>query len=209
MTKPVVSQDGTAFLGNSGEPSDAAHIHAAANWVPADNGLVAAVAAPETMSGGGGATVAGTLYLSKIPLRYPVTVFSQIWFNISSAGLGASTGSFTGVYDPNGNLLGTSTDIGASLLLSTGTKSFQFGTSVAIPATAGFIWAALVTNLASTQPTLRSVGQGSPSVMNTNLGNAVLRCAINGTSLSALPATITPSSNASANSFPYWFGISQ
>jgi hypothetical protein len=147
---------------------------------------------------------AGTVYLSKIIVR-TVTLVSNVWFLCNTAGAGASSGSFVGIYSSAGVLLSSSADIGGLLTTAQAVEGalatpqlFQAGT---------FFWNAIVVNLATTQP---SMGRGAGTNISSLLGltAATARFAINGTGQSSLPASITPASNGSTGGVTLWSGNS-
>jgi hypothetical protein len=162
-------------------------------WLPVDNNLLAAVGDPAEESGVA-LLSAGTLYLMKLPIRTATTI-TNVWASLTTAGSGASTGSFVGVYSSAGVLLSGSADIAASLTGSTGGISNPLTTPQAIAA-GSFVWLAILVNLAVTQPTLARSGSSSGS-LNLDETPALLRACTNGTLLSALPGTIVPGSNSS------------
>jgi hypothetical protein len=172
-------------------------------WVPSDNALLAAAASLD----GADSTfqaVAGTLYLVKVFARAAFT-WTNVNYIVSTAGAGASTGSFAGLYSSGGSLLSGSADIGGNL---TAAGDYATALTTAQPIAAGsFVWAAVLVNLATTQPTFRAWATPSQFVMNINLTAASYRVATNGTSLSALPGSITPGSNVSSGS-SIWIGAS-
>jgi hypothetical protein len=151
-----------------------------------------------------GILTAGTLYLGKIPVRVAMTA-TNIVYVVSVAGVGASTGSFVGLYSSSGTLLSGSADIGAALL-GTGAISSAL-TTPQVLAAGSFVWAAFLENLATTQPTLREYGTPTFVDPNLNLTAAAFRAATNGTGLTTLPASITPSANAGTG-VTIWLGIS-
>jgi hypothetical protein len=196
---------GTQAAGSAGKAADAGHIHPAPGfWMPSDNGLLAATdqLAPASAST---APVAGTLYLVKLPARAALTV-TNIWFVISTAGSGSSTGSYIGLYSSTGTLLSGSSDIGTQLTTSAVSREIALTTAQTLGAGA-FAWIALLTNLASSQPTIRAQNYGTV-LPNINLAAASYRIATNGTALTSLPPTITPSSNAGGSALGFWFGVS-
>jgi hypothetical protein len=173
-----------------------------APWLPGDNGLLAANADP-WLPASSSVLVAGTVYLAKLPIRTGITI-TNVWWVLATVGAGASTGSFTGVYSSAGTLLSGSADIAASFTGATG----PFSVALTTPQTIGpgFVWVAIVSNLATTQPAIaRSASQGSAGNMNLTAAN--FRFAINGTVQTSLPASITPASNASAAGTNLWAGV--
>lgn len=175
-------------------------------WLPPDNGLLAAVSDPAVVSGNFG-TTAGTVYLSKLIARSAITI-TNIWLGLVTAGTGASTGSFVGLYSSAGTLLSGSSDIASSLTGTTGGISNALTTPQSVAAGA-FVWVALLTNLASTQPTVgRGAAMGASTTANMGLTAATYRFAINGTGLTSLPSSITPSSNGAPSGSDLWVGVS-
>jgi len=172
-----------------------------APWIPSDNGLLAATGDPGVY-GSSNTLTAGTVYLVKIPIRAALTI-TNVWWALQTAGAGASTGSFSGIYSSAGSLLSGSSDIDAQLTGATGGFSVPLTTPQAVAA-GSFVWAAILSNLATTQPTLCR-GLGTVGVPNLNLAAAVLRSATNGVGQTNLPASITPAANAVGQN--YWAGV--
>ena len=197
----TITAPGAQSAGASSQAADAAHIHPlVGGWVPSDNALLVANY-PLPDAGNTTIAVAGTLYLMKIMIRQAVTI-SSLWFAISTAGTGSSTGSFCGLYNSSGTLLSGSSDIGTNLTTAGG-RQCNLTTPQSL-SSGVFVWAALLVNLATTQPTPnRCTGV---SVMNTGLTAATFASAINGTGLTSLPGSITPSSNTQSSAITYWVG---
>jgi len=133
--------------------------------------------------------------------------------NNTSLELAAMGGSFSvlntayagGADSSAGTLLTGSADT-ASKLTAAGGQSMSLTTPQSLAA-GTFVWVAFLENLATTQPQLRTFGALSASAPNVNLANATARVALNGTGLTSLPASITPSSNSITNA-AIWVGIS-
>ena len=172
------------------------------DWLPSDNGLLLAAYDPVEATGTA-ITTAGTMYLVKLTPRTSVTI-TNLWISIQTAGSGTSTGSFVGLYNSAGTLLSGSADIGTSLA-SAGALSTALTTPQAVTA-GSFYWAAILTNLGTTQPTLREAVGPVGGSSNVNLSAAVSRFASNGTLQTVLPSTITPASNSQAAGNSYWVG---
>lgn len=179
-------------------------------WVPEDSAMFAASGPLDAhVNNNTGALTAGTIYLVKIPIRRVGQVSNALW-PVQTAGTGATTGTFTGLYDPNGNRLGVSADIAAVLTVA-GTGGLAVCPLTNAPLIVGppFVWAALVVNYATTQPAIfRSGGAGSVTPANFPAVPATMRYAVNGTGQTALPASIAPASNASLNSFNMFAALS-
>lgn len=174
-------------------------------WLASDNGLLGSnfpLPAISTQA----ALTAGRLYLAKLNIRRACTI-SNLWLIVESAGSGASTGSFVGLYSQAGAKLTGSADI-ASGFTSFGAQ-YALTTPQAVAA-GSFVWAAVLSNLASTQPSLATGFESTSNAFatNINLPAAAYNFADNGTSLTALPATITPSSNDQSNALGIWCGYS-
>ena len=173
----------------------------ASPWLPADNNLLVATSDPNLAATATLLLVAGTQYLRKVPVRSPFT-WTNIWFLVNAAGAGASTGSFAGLFSNTGALLSGSADCAAQFT-ATGPQSVPLITPQALnPAVTPFVWVVLLSNLATTQPTLFRES-GSSLLPNLNLTAANFRGATNGTGLTALTA-VTPSANAGAGT--PWIG---
>lgn len=182
---------------------------AALSWQPSDNNLLAASDPLPTATGNNNLMTAGTLNLSKIPIRQAMTL-SNLWFMMQTAGVGASSGSFVGLYSSAGALLTGSADIGAAFTAAGPVVVGPLALTTPQALAAGsFVWAAILMNLATTQPTLQRVGAaGSILFANLGLTAAQFRYAANGTLLSALPANIGPGSNTTGGGFTFWAGAS-
>lgn len=207
-TDTNIKQDGAQASGTVNLAADAGHVHPAYSWIPSDNGLLAANA-PLPCADGGVITNSGNLYLQKIWIRQPFTA-THLWVNCSTLGAGASTQSFCGIWNSSGTLLTGSADIGSSFIspATTGPVSVNWTTPQALTVGMNWVWVGFVFNLATTQPTLRTLTANNPTIMNTNLANTAYAVVINGTSVTAL-ANITPSNNnVTGTAIPYWVGIS-
>ena len=135
-------------------------------------------------------------------IPYDLTV-SYLWWGVHTAGAGASSGSYTGLISASGDLLTGSADIGSEL---TSLQVAQCAlTTPQNLSGAQFVWAALVTNLAATQPTLYcAVNNSNAAVINFNLPPESYLFALNGTDMTSLPETVTPSGNSAAAAL--WVG---
>lgn len=209
VTASNIQPTGTQAAGSNALPSAADHVHPAPAWVLADNNLLAATASLDSI-GSGALTVAGSLYLNKIPIRTSFTT-GTVWISISGAGSGTSTNSFLGLYSLSGStytLIAQTNDISGNV--STGAKNYAFQSSVSL--TAGQqVFGAILTNLSVTQPTIRQYSGASAPAANMNLTTALSRTVVNGTTdtgVSALPATLSTGNNNVSLANPYWMGLS-
>jgi hypothetical protein len=148
--------------------------------------------------------VAGTLYLLRLNIRAAITI-TNICVVVTTAGnnTGGSTGTFAGLYNSAGTLLSGSADVAGSLT-SGGIKQLALTTPQALAA-ATFVWAALLVNLGTTQPTLARTAVPRFEVMNGVSAAGSFRVAANGTLLTALPSpSITPGSNTATGAQAFW-----
>lgn len=151
------------------------------------------------------ATTSGTLYLSRVVLRYATTVTKGA-VAIGTAGAApVANQSFIGLYDSGGTLR-ASTAAGAidGSLTSTGLLNATFQASFA--AAAGVYWLAFVNNAGT------PVAVGRNSGLNLGIANggaaaANFRFCVNGTGLTSLPGSITPASNSLTNAVTMWAGL--
>lgn len=187
----------SASAGSNGAAADSGHVHPSATWVPADNNLLIATSDPGVCSNAG-TPVAGTLYLIKLTARTALTI-SNLWFGISSNSSGSSTGSYAGLYSSSGTELTGSSDVGALFNSgSSGSSGSWAECALTTPqaVTAGsFVWAALLLNISS-MPSLYQGPGGNTGFPSAGLAVSTARWAVNGTSLTSLPPSVTPASNS-------------
>jgi len=176
-------------------------------WTPADNALIGA---NDSLAAAAGATVAvskGTVTMMKIPIRASGTITNLV-FGLGASGSGSSTGTFVGVYSSTGSLLSGSSDVGT---LFTAAAPSVVTAPITTPqaVTAGqFVWAALLSNLGTTQPSLFRLGQtGSVTLLNLGLTATGYRFCTNGTG-TALGTQLTVASNTPTSAFTFWVGYS-
>lgn len=203
-TATAIQAAGTQAAGSTGLAADGGHVHPEnMPWYPADSGLALYNIDPADAVGAA-TMVAGTLYLLRINIRDDLTV-RNVWFYVTSAGSGASTGSYAGIYSPTGSVLAATADIGASL---TAGGAMNVALTSPLTLTGGsFCWVALLSNLATTQPTLARSSVPSAGVPNINLTPSTYRIATGATGVSSL-APITPGANSLAGATFFLVGLS-
>ena len=207
----VAGYSGGIFKGvnNSEYPSLA--VPNPVSWQPSDNGLLVASDNFMNCLAGTVAPVAGQLYLVKLQIRDPL-LLSNLWWTVEAAGnnTGGSAGTFVGLYSSSGTLLTGSSDV-ASAFTSAGSAETALTTPQRL-SEGTFVWAALLLNLGTTQPTLfrPTTSSGSVAVANLGLAAAAYRFCINGgTGVTSLPSSITPASNSlGAGAAVLWAGAS-
>lgn len=166
-------------------------------WQPGDDGFLGANYDPAGASGGG-LLIAGTLYLARLPVRAPGLI-SNLWPGLSVAGVGASTGSFAGLYSPSGALLTGSADIGGVLTGPTGYHPCALTTPQAFaggPSQLSWPFAAFLCNLATTQPTFIRAFNAITAAPQAVVNAATLRWGQFPAVGTALPAQLTMASMA-------------
>lgn len=163
-------------------------------WPPSRQGLKGWTYDPVVISSSAGAAVAGTFYLSLIELVDTGTLTTLYW-DVGVVASGVTSGqNFVCLVSPSGTVTGS---VGVdSDITSTGLKA----TTISVPYTAGQWRAGFLFN-ATTPPSLARCGAiaGSVNAVNANISGTALRGAVNGTGLTALPSSVTLSSNGSGS----------
>ncbi|MCI3279203.1 hypothetical protein [Streptomyces cylindrosporus] len=147
---------------------------------------------------------AGTLYLVRVNIAAAVNVTKMYWW-VANTGSGATTnGNWVGLYSSAGTLL-ASTNVDAGF--SSATLKATTIASTALAA-GSFYWVGLLFN-ASVTPTLtRGSGwTGVDAAANLGLAASAYRFAKNGTGLTSLPSSITPSSNIGSDIAGPWVAV--
>lgn len=151
-------------------------------------------------SGAGQAMASGTLYRQRIRARTGGTR-STVKLTIGGAATALTT-ALVAVFDSTGTRLGISADQSASWT-STGTKSIAVGSFS-------------VTGGEDYYVELLAVGSGPPAIVrgpisvvapNADLSNALLWYAVSGTGQTAMPTSITPSSDAGTGAIGFTVGL--
>jgi hypothetical protein len=156
--------------------------------------------------GGDSSPSTGVLYLLRVNLRQAALVTS-VALGSSAGGTDLVAGeNFAGLYNSAGVLLGQSADQ-SSAWASSGlyTAALTDG-PVAVPQ--GFAWVGILANESGgTTPGFWRCANASSPGQNAGLTAATARAATNGSTLAALPASITPSSNSFTGA-AFWVALS-
>lgn len=171
-------------------------------FLPADHGFVAWSYDPSFASTTGALT-AGTLYLSAVRLRRAQTITKVWWAQTTAASSVTSGQNYAALISSAGTVL-SSVGIDSAITGSNNPISATLG-AAQTNAPAGVYWVAILTN-ATTPPTLVRTNGVLTGLNNAGLTGATLRYAVNGTGLTALPGSITPSSNSVGPS--WWVAVS-
>ena len=170
----------------------------------------------QATTNGSAATTAGSLYVARIPLAAG-TKITNLWFKIAVAASGiTSLQNFGGLYSPTGALLASTADL--STVIGTNTGAIQAALTTPYTTTSsGNYLIGFFFNAGVTLPTLSCyVGQGTVTTSAqlagsaTTFGNtaAGFPFAINTTgNTTALPASLTLSSNTATGAYVYWTGV--
>lgn len=150
-------------------------------------------------------TVSGTLYLLKVLLRKVATITTVTVGLTTQATTPTANQNFLGLYDSAGNRV-ASTAAGAidAATTSAGPLTGTMASPYAAPI--GAYWVALLFNAATPPTVMRASGQ-SAGTIDAGLAAAGFRFAVNGAGLTALPASITPSSNTHTSASSFWAGV--
>lgn len=174
--------------------------HALGITIPADHGLAAWSFDPAVATNG--ATVTnGTVYLSALFISRSFTATKLLW-GINTAGVTPTASqNFVGLYNSSGTRLAS---VGVDARV-TATGCFTETISQAV--TPGLYWVGFVFNAATPPQLYRSSGLAD-SLCNAGISAAASRrYAINGTSQTSLPASITPGSNAASAGVAWWVAL--
>lgn len=148
------------------------------------------------------ALATGVVHMSKVWVSKPTTITNVLMRTVSTAGVGL-TNCYMGLYDLAGNRLGVTADLSTSWMGSTGNRVHAL--TAGVPVTPGWYFVAFLMGAATTAP---GISRSAVSdIHNINLTAAAYRCGTIGTSLTALPATLTLSGMASSSNF-FWAGVS-
>lgn len=174
-------------------------------WLPSDQNLLAENYDSIQMNPTGTAMVSQTLYVMAISIHAPVTV-SKAWFNITTAAT-SLTSAGVALFSSSGVQIATST--ATSTFTSTGAQSATLAVSAGQSLTLqpGLYFLTVFgngTGLASMAPHIA----GNLAAANFNLTAAILRFAVNGTAVTANPASLTVASNTQTGAITFWAGLS-
>lgn len=159
-------------------------------WTPADHGFTSWAFDPSFLNGAQ-LTVNGTLYITALRIRVATTITNVYWHN-STAGVTPTSGqNFAALISSAGAVL-SSVGVDAKVTSANALQTAVLGTPQAVAS--GFVWVALLFN-AATPPTVFRANPSLNTASNVNLAATAFRYATAGTSLTALPGSITPASN--------------
>ncbi len=188
-----------AVAGAIGKWADAGHVHADPNPLPGDFGWVAWTTDPITAQSNTNVLAPGSMYLVAFWVRKTQTLSNLIYHVTTAGGTLTSGQNFCAIFSADGTQRAISADQSVPWV-SSGIKT----TAMTVPYSAppGMYWAAFLAN-GTTGPTLRATANvSSTMISNAGLAAASLRVAINGTALTAIPGSITPSANITTNAAP-------
>ncbi|MGW0578754.1 right-handed parallel beta-helix repeat-containing protein [Streptomyces sp. NPDC002920] len=162
-----------------------------------------------TGAGTGQATTTGTLYLLKVPARTGGTV-SNIIATIGStapAGTLTTAQNLAAIFDDTGARIAITGDQTTAWATS-GLKTMALTASVTLQAGRDYYIGILSVGSSGTAAVfIRSAG-GVTTTPNGGQANAAQRFSVNGTSLTAIPSSLTLSSSSGSGAQPYWAALS-
>jgi hypothetical protein len=171
--------------------------------LPADHGAIAWTSDP-ALTTGTTATANGLVYLARMPIRTAATI-TKVWWDQTTGPTTPTAGqNFAGLYNSSGILLSSVNIDGKT---GNGVQSATLDAAQSV--TAGYVWMALMFN-AATPPVLMRGGGQTAAANVFNQTAATYRWAVNGTTagLTALPSSITPSSNSQTGVIAFWAALS-
>jgi hypothetical protein len=163
-----------------------------------------------TGSATGQAATTGTLYLCKVTPRAGGPVSNVIL----ATGSGSLSGTLTSgqnliaLFDSTGTRIATTSDQSSNWAVSSGVKTMAFTSPVALQAGRDYYVAILSNASTSNSALFVRTNSGTVGTANGALSSAAYRFAVNGTGLTAIPTTLTLSSNSGTNAQPWWVALS-
>lgn len=199
----ALATDGSLAVGTSltvnGVPAPGA------TWLPSDLGFIGWTYDPSGTTNAT-LTVSGTVYLARVPVRTAQTI-SKLAIGITTAAATVTANeSFLGLYNAAGTLV-ASTAAGALDTLITSAGILNVAVATPYAAAAGYYWVAFVNN-ATTAATVARASGASLSISNGGAAASSFRYAVNGTSQTSLPGSITPGSNTVSGATTMWAAVS-
>jgi hypothetical protein len=166
-------------------------------------------------AGSSAVIIGGTLYLAKLPLAAG-TVVTNLWMDINTAAVTPTTGqNFGGLYSAAGALLATTSDLTTAIGTNTGPIECPLSAAYTVQSSANY-YIGFSLN-AATLPKLECyLSQGTittgvvPFGSTTTFGNTAAKYpfAVNTTgNTTALPTSLTMSSNTATGSYAYWVAV--
>jgi hypothetical protein len=182
------------------------------SWLPADMGYITWAYDPAPVPFTPRLPAFGVLTLIGVWIRAGSATAATIALDLATLGSGLTAGqNLTGLYSGTGALLGFSADQTATWNTggSTGYKTAALTQQSAGSLTnlAGLCWVAVLVNGSTTAPAFGAGNNISGTLANGPVSVATARYVTNGSALTALPASITPSANVLAQQ-TFWAAVS-
>ena len=171
--------------------------------LPSDQGYLAWTFDPAAGSTTGTTAATGTLYMSALYLRTATVISTISWAQLTAGTSPTSSENWAGLYSSTGTLLG-SAGIDATVTNGNTVSTASITRTVVNP---GFCWVGLLYN-ATPSPALIRASENTLVVVNAGLATSALRFTSNGTALTSLPGSITPSGNSATIGNSYWAALS-
>lgn len=193
--------DGVAAAGSTGKVADAGHVHPRQDFQSADHGLISWAYEPIFATTGTALATAGTLYVSKMHIRQPVSITNIVMW-LTAVGVTLTTGQCFAAIWQAGSLLGSTADQSASWVSATGAKVMAIS-SGPVSAAAGDIYVGYWFNGTTGPAFMRG---GGNSIVNIGLSAGNYRWGTANTGLTTTsPGTLGTVSQSATN---YWVAVS-
>ena len=158
-------------------------------------------------TGGGQATVSGSIYLMKISAQTGGTVTNIMVTVGTTLGSGFTPSqNFAGLYDDTGARIGLTADQ-SSAWATAGVKVMALTAATTIQAGRDY-FVAILANATTPPSFVTAAANNSTTTLNANLANAAQRFSVNGTSATSLPGSVALSSNSSSGTRSFWTALS-
>ncbi len=207
----IVDQVGTVWICiSAGSPGTWMNPRQGSDFTPSDYSLLGWTGLPESMNQVFTPSAGGPTY-HKIKVPRTITI-ANVAYLISTAGSGGSPANCSiGVYNSSGTQLGVSGSLVTAFQTAgyaTAAITQDGGQSLTIAGgPSAYVWVSLLVGTQYTTPVgFRGFGVNSGIPVNLGLTGANMRSGSEGSALSALPATFTPSSLVSGALV--WLGLS-
>jgi hypothetical protein len=160
-------------------------------------------------SGAGQATTTGSMYMLKLNVQTGGTVSNVIMTVGTTAPAGALTSgqNLVGIYDSTGVRIATTADQTTAWGTS-GLKTMALTAPVTLQGGRDYYIGVLSNSAAGTAAVFVRTNSGTTTTPNANLSNALQRFSVNGTGQTALPASVTLTSNTGTGAQPFWVAMS-
>lgn len=175
------------------------------NWLPGDQNFLGWNFDPVNMNSTGTAMISQTLYVIPIAIHAPVTV-SKACLRVTTAATSLTSAGIA-LFSSSGVQIATNSNTTPFTALGNTNATLTVSSGQSLTLQPGLYYLTVFNNgtgVASLAPHIA----GNVSGANINTSGASLRFAVNGTAVTANPASLVPGSNSSTGAFTFWAGLS-